>query len=101
MPAFTTDLDAPGDINRAMMLDGNAVAGLLEEIFSCEMTTSLTECAFCGKEGEMGTLLAFTQSPGVVLRCPACENILVRIVQTPTAVYLDARGVVYLRLQRS
>jgi len=93
--------DVQVDVNRALMLDGNAVAGVLWEIFGAEMTASPTECASCGFEGEMGGLLAFTQSPGMVLRCPACEQVVVRIVLTPDAVYIDARGAVYLRLARS
>lgn len=88
------------DMIRELMLDGNAVAGVLQEIFSVEMTTSPTECTNCGCKGELGTLLAFTQAPGIVLRCPTCESVMVRIVQTPDAIYLDARGTAYLRLQR-
>jgi hypothetical protein len=92
--------DAHTDVNRELMLDGNAAAGVLTEIFGLEMTASPTECANCGKVGEVGTLLAFTQSPGMVLRCPACEQVMLRIVETPDAIYLDARGAVYLRLER-
>ncbi len=88
----------PADVNRALMLDGNAVAGLLEEVFSHDMTTSLAECASCGKQGQMGGVLAFTAGPGVVLRCPCCENVLMRIVRAPDAIYLDARGIVFLRI---
>lgn len=88
------------DLDREMMLDGNAVAGILHEIFALEMTASPTECASCGREGELGSLLAFTQAPGIVLRCPACEGVMIRIVQTDSAIYLDARGAVYLRLER-
>jgi hypothetical protein len=62
------------------------------------MTAAPTECANCGYEAEMGTLLAFTQGPGIVLRCSTCENVVLRIVQTPDAIFLDARGAVYLRL---
>src|SRR6266498_4348107 len=65
------------------------------------MTASPTECTNCGNEAEVGTLLAFTRGPGVVLRCSACENVVIRITQTPDAIYLDARGAVYLRLARS
>lgn len=89
------------DINRELMLDANAAAGLLYDIFGVEMTASVTECANCGNEGEIGTLLAFTQGPGVVLRCSGCETVVLRIVQTPNSIYLDARGAVYLRLARS
>lgn len=88
------------DMNRELMLDANAVAGIMQEIFGADMTASPTECAHCGQEGEVGTLLAFTQAPGIVLRCPACENVVVRITQTPEAYYIDARGAVFLRLRR-
>jgi hypothetical protein len=88
------------DVNNELMLDANATAGILYEIFGVEMTASPTECANCGKEGEIGELLAFTQGPGIVLRCSTCENVVLRIVQTPEAIYLDARGAVYLRLAR-
>ena len=88
------------DITDELMLDGNAAAGVLQEIFALEMTASPTECANCGREGELGSLMAFTQSPGIVLRCPVCEQVMIRIVRTPDAIYLDARGAVYLRLQR-
>ena len=89
------------DINRELMLDANATAGILNEIFGMEMTASPTECANCGNEAEVGTLLAFIRGPGLVLRCSACENVVMRITQTPHALYLDARGAVYLRLARS
>jgi Zn finger protein HypA/HybF involved in hydrogenase expression len=89
------------ELDLSLMVDGNAVAGLLNEIFAIEMTTSPVECANCGREGEMGTLLAFIQAPGVILRCPACKNVILRIVQTPEAFYLDLRGAAYLHLMRT
>jgi uncharacterized protein DUF6510 len=92
--------DNLSDMNHELMLDANAVAGVLQEIFGTDMTAAPTECANCGQEGEVGTLLAFTRGPGIVLRCPSCENIVVRITQTPAAFYIDARGAVYLRLSR-
>jgi len=85
------------DIIQEMTLDGNAAAGVLSEIFAVEMTATPTECANCGREGEIGSLMAFTQSPGIVLRCPGCQQVMIRIVRTPKADYLDARGAVYLR----
>jgi len=92
-------MEETSDINRALMLDANGVAGLLFDVFGAEMTAENTECAHCGNEARMGTLLAFTQGPGVVLRCSACEKVMIRIVQTPDSIFLDARGAVYLRLK--
>jgi hypothetical protein len=88
------------DVIRSFTLDGNAAAGILNEIFALEMTNNPVECAHCGREGEMGTLFAYMQAPGVVLRCPGCENIVMRIVQLPEAIYLDLRGAAYVCLKR-
>ncbi len=88
------------DMNRELMLDGNAVAGILYNLFEREMTTVPAQCANCGNTAELGALLAFTQSPGIVLRCPDCEAMVMRFVMTDDYVLLDARGAAYLRIQR-
>ena len=90
----------PSEMDRELVLDGNAAAGLLQEIFGAEMTAAPTECAHCGNESEIGGLVAYTQGPGIVLRCPGCMQVMLRITQTPEATYLDARGALYLRLAR-
>ena len=84
----------------SLMLDGNALAGLLHELFAVEMTIAPTECAACGRVGELGSLWAFVESPGYVLRCPACQNIVIRMTVTPDHAYLDARGAAYLRIPK-
>jgi hypothetical protein len=89
------------DWNSALMVDGNAVGGLMDEVFGREMTCSRAQCAHCGAVAMLGTLLAFTQAPGVVLRCPGCEQVVLRMAPTTDAVYLDVRGAVYVRLERS
>ena len=101
MDNLQPDLQQTHDPLRELVLDGNAVAGLLVDIFAIDVTASLTECAACGQQGEMGSLLAFNQAPGIVLRCPACENVMLRIVETPEYYYIDARGSLYLRLEKS
>jgi hypothetical protein len=88
------------DVVRDLMLDGNSVGGLLAEVFGREMTACPCRCAQCGAVGAVATLLAFTQAPGVVLRCPSCESVVLRMVKTEEVVYLDARGASYLKLRR-
>jgi hypothetical protein len=85
---------------RALVLDGNAVAGELRMIFGREMTTDDLECASCGQVHAFGTLLAFTQAPGIVLRCPGCEAVVLRVVETPRAIYVDARGAAVMMISR-
>ncbi len=53
------------DMNHELTLDANAVAGLLQEIFGTEMTTVPSECAGCGNQAEVGSLLAYVHSPGL------------------------------------
>ncbi len=86
------------DINNQLMMDGNAVAGLLQEIFATEMTVAPTCCAGCGREGELGSLHVYGRGPGIILRCPACQQVVLRIVCTPHAINVDTRGAVYLSI---
>ena len=81
------------DMNLELMLDGNAVGGLLIEIFGEDLTAEWSRCPDCGREGELATLRAFTHAPGVVLRCPACDAMLLAIAQTPRGVRYRARVV--------
>jgi hypothetical protein len=91
-------MDDGSDISAELILDGNAAAGILYDVFGTEVTAAPAQCANCGNVGEIGALLAFTRAPGTVLRCTICSQVVLRIVQTPDATYLDARGAVYLRL---
>lgn len=90
-----------GDMNTMLMVDGNAVAGELQEIFGRDLTMAVTRCGGCGADSRVGALMAFVRGPGVVLRCPACDAVTVRIVETPSEYYIDARGAVYLRIDRA
>jgi hypothetical protein len=84
----------------SLMLDGNALAGMLHELFDTEMTIAPVECGCCGRIGVLGSLWAFAASPGYVLRCPGCQEIIMRMTITPDQIYLDARGAAYLRIPK-
>ena len=88
------------DMSRELVLDGNAVAGLLQELFGTEMTNNQAKCASCGEVSMLGALLVFGGAMGRVLRCPRCEGIMMRIVARRGALWLDMRGISYLRLER-
>jgi hypothetical protein len=89
-----------GDMTASLMMDGNAVAGLLMEIFGRDMTIAESECDGCGADHMMGELRAYVHAPGVVLRCPDCGQVALRIVASGSFYWLDARGAAYLRLAR-
>jgi hypothetical protein len=77
-------------------LDGNAIGGLLLEVFGVEMTTAKGVCAHCGAAGELATLVVYLQAPGTVARCRNCENVLVVIVDRRGVKCVDLRGVATL-----
>jgi hypothetical protein len=79
-------------------LDGNAIGGLLLEVFGVEMTTAKGVCAYCGAAGELATLVVYLQAPGTVARCRGCGNVLVVIVDRRGVKCVDLRGVAALDL---
>jgi hypothetical protein len=83
------------------MLDGNAVAGLLHEVFGMEMTVTPAQCAHCGMVSEVGAMLAFGLRMGTVLRCPICENVMMRLVERTDEVWIDMQGVSCIRMERA
>jgi hypothetical protein len=82
-----------------LMLDANAVAGDLAELFGFEMTAATHRCNHCGNVGAMGTLLAWAQGPGIILRCCICRDVVVRIVRTPTRTLIDVSGAAYMEIR--
>ena len=75
-----------------LMLDGNAIAGLLREVFAVEMTTALGTCAACGATEAIGAVHVY-RGAGVVLRCPHCESELAKIVESDTRTWVSLGGV--------
>jgi hypothetical protein len=79
-----------------LMLDGNAAAGLLSEVFTPEATAALVRCASCGNEGAVGAALVFSNAPGLVLRCPSCVAVVMRFARIRGRLVADLRGVGYM-----
>lgn len=80
-----------------LTVDGNAVGGSLERSFGRDVTAVPGRCGHCGTVNMIGAMRAYVRGPGAVLRCPACDGVVMRIVETGDATYVDVRGVAYLR----
>jgi Family of unknown function (DUF6510) len=79
--------------------DGNALAGPLSEVFAVELTTAVGRCRGCGTSSQLATLRVYGLEPGLVGRCPGCDEVLVRIARTPHDLWLDLSGMSALRIQ--
>lgn len=82
-----------------MTLDGNAIAGLLRELFDHEMTDVLRSCASCGARHPIGAHMLY-RSAGVVLRCPACDDIAMVVATLPDRTVVQLTGTWTLSLAR-
>lgn len=81
-----------------MKLDGNAIGGLLREIFTMEMTTAQSTCASCGAVNAVGRVEVYVHAPGTVMRCPDCGAVLMRIVHGKGRYWVDMSGTRALEL---
>ena len=68
-------------MEEASQLDGNAIGGLLIEVFGRELTDAHGCCASCGTISAVGGLIVYRSGPGDVVRCPSCSAVV--IVATP------------------
>ena len=82
-----------------MVLDGNAVGGMLAGLFGTDMTAMPGQCASCETVSLVGSMRVYMRGPGMVVRCPACAEVVLRIARTPHGTMVDLRGATYVRLE--
>ena len=88
---------APGDpaLDYAA-LDGNAIGGLLMEVFGTEMTTATGTCANCGAVRLVAELAVYRPGLGTVVRCRSCDAALMTFVQVRGVTCVDLQGLASL-----
>lgn len=79
-------------------LDGNAAAGELSKVFAIDITAAQGQCGNCGATRRFAEARLYMDGPGLVARCCVCEHVLLRAVSARQHVFLDVRGLTYLRL---
>jgi uncharacterized Zn finger protein len=77
------------DMTDAIHVDGNALGGLLIEVFGREMTDARCCCASCGTVNPLGAMRVY-RSAGDVIRCPTCGNVTIVsvVIREHTRVHL-------------
>jgi hypothetical protein len=77
-------------------LDGNAIGGLLIEIFGTEMTTATGTCASCGAVRQVAELVVYRPALGTVVRCRSCDALLMTFVHIRGVTCVDLQGLASL-----
>jgi Family of unknown function (DUF6510) len=80
-------------------LDGNMLAGALGELFTTDITSATGRCVSCGSTGAIGQARVYPDAPGLVARCPACGEVVLRLVRAEGRAWLDLRGLTCLQLR--
>jgi hypothetical protein len=78
--------------------DGTALAAPLQSVLGVEVTAADGRCAGCGRTAPMAAVRVFDHAPGLVARCPVCDQVLLRLVRGPGRAWLDLGGLTYLQL---
>jgi hypothetical protein len=77
-------------------LDGNAIGGLLLEVFGTDLTDALATCANCGTAGPVAETIVYLHVPGTVVRCRNCTALLMVISQVRGVSCVDLTGLAAL-----
>ena len=78
------------------VLDGNAIGGLLIEVFGTEMTTATGTCGSCGSVSQVAELAVYMPRLGTVVRCRTCDAVLMILVQIRGVTCVDLQGLASL-----
>jgi ribosomal protein L40E len=73
-------------------VDGNAIGGLLQEVFGAEMTSAASICRSCGASRPVGELAVYVRAPGTVVRCRSCDSVLMVFVRAHERTCVDLLG---------
>jgi len=77
-------------------VDGNAIGGLLIDVFGAEMTAAASICGTCGATRPVAELVVYRQAPGTVVRCRTCSSVLMVFVKAHGVTGVDLSGLASL-----
>jgi hypothetical protein len=81
------------------LVDGNALAGPLSDLFAADVTTASVTCAGCGRRQPVAALIVYAGGPALIARCRNCHSVMLRVGRIGADALLDLRGTVVLRVE--
>lgn len=94
-PATSGGSRASGAVDDSA-LDGNAIGGMLMDVFGAEMTGATGTCATCGRRAPMAETVVYLRAPGAVVRCRSCSAVLMVIATIRAMNCVDLGGLIAL-----
>ena len=81
-------------------LDGNAIGGLLEDVFGDDLTTAVGVCGHCGARAQVAQSVVYLGGPGAVARCRTCSGAQLVVVEVREKRCVDLTGLASLERAR-
>jgi hypothetical protein len=78
------------------VLDGNAIGGMLMELFGTEMTAAMGTCGACGTASHVAEMAVYQPGLGTVVRCRTCDSVLMVFAEIRGVTCVDLRGLAQL-----
>ena len=73
-------------------VDGNAMAGVLHDLFARDLTEMGYKCTGCGHTGVVAELAVYRSGPGTVARCRDCDTIVLMLSERRGMYCIDLPG---------
>ena len=70
--------------NAASVVDGNAAAGVLSDIFAGDVTTMVGVCGGCGAVAPFAEAIVELDEVAAIVRCRGCTHTLMTVLRTPS-----------------
>jgi len=80
-----------------LLLGGDAATRLVQQLFVPDVTLAKVRCEACDCVSGVGALTVYAGPMGAVLNCADCDNVLMRVVDTPQGLWLEMSGTRSLR----
>ena len=80
-----------------LLLGGDVAARLIQQIFVPDVALAKIRCDACDCVSGVGALTVYAGPMGAVLNCADCDNVLMRVVDTPHGLWLEMSGARSLR----
>jgi hypothetical protein len=77
-------------------LDGNAIGGLLAEVFGTEMAGGTGTCGSCGLVSLVAEFAVYLPVLGTAVRCRGCGSVLMVFVRVRGITCVDLQGLASL-----
>ena len=72
--------------NATSVVDGNAAAGILSEVFTGDVTRMLAECGGCGSVAPLAEAVVEIDETAAIVRCRGCTHTLVTVLRSEAGV---------------